>query len=155
MIFVVIGIVIVWYLGFQTKFQIYIINLHPEFVCLSPLVSPEPLDLWSKKIACVMYSTNGRFLRKKVLENRKKKKIFFEKIFTNFFFFFFFKIFLVADFFFFNSIFFEIFFRFSFLLFCAGRGRAQRAAGGCRRAKRAVRRRPRTAAEGGDRASVP
>ena len=63
-------------------------------MCVSARISPEPLDLWSWYFACIIYSSYGRFLRKKFLENRKKKifeifEIFlkFLKIFWKFFFF--------------------------------------------------------------------
>ena len=123
----------------QFENRIYIINPHPESVCLSPLVSPEPLDLWSCYFACVIYLSYRRFLRKNFLENRKKKT--FWKNFHDFFSkFFFFKNFRLQSFSSTKIYFWEIFF--DFLIFHAG-GRAQRAAGGCRRAKRAARRRPR------------
>ena len=54
-------------------------------MCLSAQISPEPLDLWSQIVACVMYSSNERFLRKFLLENPKKKKKFNEFFFQNFF----------------------------------------------------------------------
>ena len=138
--------------------ELYLTTLNWRFIyitkiiCLSvcpPLVSPEPLDLWSKKFACVIESSYERFLRKKNLGKSKKKisKKFSRIFFSNFFSKFFFgcRFFFSTQFFFFNSNFLEsIFSRFSFLLFCAGRGASAASGGGCRRAKRAARRRPRT-----------
>ena len=68
--------------------QIYITKIICVCVCVSPLVSPEPLDLWSWNFVCVIYSSYERFLRKKISENRKKKIFaifFFFKIFLEFF----------------------------------------------------------------------
>ena len=43
-------------------------------ICLSHPVSPEPLDLWSKYFACVMYSSYERFLRKSFWKIEKKNQ---------------------------------------------------------------------------------
>ena len=69
--------------------QIYITKIVCPSVCPSHPVSPEPLDLWWWNFACVIYSSNRRFLRKKISKNRKKKILnffnFFLKFFWNFF----------------------------------------------------------------------
>ena len=65
----------------------YLYNKSPCLcVCVSARISPEPLDLWSRNFACVIYSSYERILRKKISENRKKKfRDFFFFFFSNFF----------------------------------------------------------------------
>ena len=106
-----------------------------------PLVSPEPLDLWSGNFACLIYSSNERFLWKKILENQKKKKK-FQKNFQKLFFQIKFhkKIFGLR---FFSYFFFRKYSWFFSLFRAGGGGERSERRGGCRRAKRAARRRPR------------
>ena len=65
------GTISQWPILFCHTVRIMLVHLYNKSsnlcVCVSHPVSPEPLDLWSYKIACVMYSSYERFLRKKFL----------------------------------------------------------------------------------------
>ena len=107
------------------KLNFYVINSHPEFVsCLSSRISPEPLDRWSYERFLRIFWKIGKKSR-----NPRFFLFFFKNVRLQIF---------SPTIFFFSKYFFDFLYYFAL----GGSERSERW-GGCRRAKRAARRRPR------------